>query len=55
MTVWSQALLDEKPTLDTETVVPSDNLPVAVEGKVFLCEYVGSRIFAKNVKSVQTL
>ena len=33
MTVWSQALLDEKPSLDIETAAPSDNLLVAVEGK----------------------
>jgi hypothetical protein len=29
--VWSQALLDEKPSLGTGTVVPSDSPPVAVE------------------------
>ena len=33
MTVWNQALLDEKPSLDIETAAPSDNLLVAVEGK----------------------
>ena len=33
MTVWSQALLGEKPSLDIETAAPSDNLLVAVEGK----------------------
>lgn len=40
MIVWTQALLDEKPILDIETAVPSDNLPVAVEKKVFLCKLV---------------
>lgn len=40
MIVWTQALLDEKPILDIETAVPSDNLPVAVEKQVFLCKLV---------------